>query len=368
MESKKKILLISNGFFPEISPRSFRATELAIEFARQGHDVTVYSKYRDYNYIEFLSRNKLKFHMWSKSKYLNFPEFKGKVGKLITRSIKRFLLMLIEYPAIEDMFKVKNALKGESDYDLLISFAVPFPVHWGVTWARTKKHPISKVWISDCGDPYMGNLTDSFKKLFYFKYVEKWWCRKTDYISIPVESARPAYYKEFHSKIVVIPQGFNINDINIKGLYVQNPVPTFAYTGMFIPGVRDPREFLDHLVTINQPFKFFIYTKDLSLLQPYRDSLKENLIINDYIPRKELIIKIAKMDFLVNFDNNTNIQIPSKLIDYKFSGRPVFNIPANFDVDIFNEFLNGNYTHAHEIGNISQFDIRNIALKFTSIV
>ena len=37
----KKILLVSNGFYPEISPRSFRATELAKELVRQGHSVKV---------------------------------------------------------------------------------------------------------------------------------------------------------------------------------------------------------------------------------------------------------------------------------------------------------------------------------------
>ena len=55
MKKKKKILLVSNGFYPEISPRSYRATELAKEFYRQGHEVTVITKYRDYNYIDFLA-------------------------------------------------------------------------------------------------------------------------------------------------------------------------------------------------------------------------------------------------------------------------------------------------------------------------
>ncbi|MCK5338692.1 MAG: hypothetical protein KAJ50_07770, partial [Bacteroidales bacterium] len=93
--------------------------------------------------------------------------------------------MFFEYPAIEEMFKVKKILKNENGYDLLISFAVPFPVHWGTAWARTKNHEIAKVWVADCGDPYMGNTNDSFRKLFYFKYPEKWFCKKTDFITIP---------------------------------------------------------------------------------------------------------------------------------------------------------------------------------------
>lgn len=35
----RKILIISRSFYPMNSPRSFRTTELAKEFARQGHEV-----------------------------------------------------------------------------------------------------------------------------------------------------------------------------------------------------------------------------------------------------------------------------------------------------------------------------------------
>jgi len=38
---KKKILIVSGEFYPLNTPRSFRTTELAKEFARQGHEVTV---------------------------------------------------------------------------------------------------------------------------------------------------------------------------------------------------------------------------------------------------------------------------------------------------------------------------------------
>ncbi len=36
-----KILIVSRAFYPEISPRAFRTTELAKEFARQGHQVKI---------------------------------------------------------------------------------------------------------------------------------------------------------------------------------------------------------------------------------------------------------------------------------------------------------------------------------------
>src|SRR5699024_12169166 len=68
----------------------------------------------------------------------------------------RSLLQLFEYPDIELLFKVKKALREESGFDLLISIAVPHPIHWGTAWAWRKENPIAKTWVADCGDPYMG--------------------------------------------------------------------------------------------------------------------------------------------------------------------------------------------------------------------
>ena len=44
---KKKILIVTRAFYPTQSPRSFRATELAKELYRQGHDVTVMAPRRE---------------------------------------------------------------------------------------------------------------------------------------------------------------------------------------------------------------------------------------------------------------------------------------------------------------------------------
>ncbi|GAF03247.1 glycosyltransferase family protein [Saccharicrinis fermentans] len=208
MAESKKILLVSNGFFPEISPRSYRVTELAKEFCRQGHEVTVISKYRDHDYTEFLKAYPIQLKMWPKSILKALPSSQNRIVSLVYSIISRLLLMFLEYPTIEDMFRVKTMLKKENGYDLLISFAVPHPVHWGVAWARKEKHTIAKKWVADCGDPYMGDVLDTFRKLFYFGFFEKWWGRKAEYIAIPIESAIKAYYPQFHSKIKIIPKVF----------------------------------------------------------------------------------------------------------------------------------------------------------------
>lgn len=371
MTEKRKILLVSNGFYPEISPRSYRATELAKEFCRQGHEVTLVSKFRDHDYFEFINKYGIIFKMWGKSRFPSVHDFKHKPFSFFSRFLTRTLLTLFEYPAIEEMFSVRKILKRETGYDIMISFAVPYPVHWGVAWSRSNKHTIADIWVADCGDPYMGDVLDSFRKPFYFGYLEKWFCRKTDFITVPIESAKPGYYLEFHPKIKVIPQGFEFNLVGDKAKHPvkpENDAPTFAYAGGFLPGARDPRPLLIYLTELDLPFKFLVFTAKPNLLNEFRDKLKDKLFVYDYIPREELLVVLKKMDFLVNFDNNTTRNSPSKLIDYAIVNRPVLNIKQDFSPEDLLAFIKGDYRNQMELPDIEKYHIRNVSMRFLELI
>ncbi|MDZ7693144.1 MAG: hypothetical protein U5K69_18825 [Balneolaceae bacterium] len=186
---------------------------------------------------------------------------------MVKRIMNRGLNLLFEFPDIEWMWKVKNALKQESGYDLMISIAAPHSVHWGVAFARNEKHRIAETWIADCGDPFMGTVLDTFPKLFYFKYLEKAFCRKADFITVPIEEAKEAYYPEFRDKIRIIPQGFNFNEIDVdRSSYQPNDVSTFAYAGSLIPGGRDPSELLRYLVNLEKSSDLFCTQKAVTSL------------------------------------------------------------------------------------------------------
>lgn len=364
---KKKILLVSATFHPFISPRSFRATELAKELARKGHEVTVYTIFENADYDQMGKDFNIRFKDLGKRKFGVLRLKGGKVVNLLNRAINRTLLQLFEFPDIELMWKVKKALAHESGYDLLITIATPFPVHWGTAWALNTKNHVSKTWIADCGDPYMGCITDSFRKVFYFKYVEQWFCRKADYITIPVESGISGYYPAFHSKIRVIPQGFEMKEIPEEEPSEKNGILQFAYAGAFIPGFRDPHPFLDYLSRVEMPFKFTVYTNTPNMLSGYDESLREKLSIRNYIPREELLRELKRNDFLVNFDNNTAMHTPSKLIDYAMVGRPILNISKEFPIRTINEFLNKNYTGQMQLGDIQQYNIEKVTEKFLAL-
>lgn len=371
--SKKKIIIVSRPFYPVNSPRSFRTTELVKEFARQGHDVTLFTIKDDSHHIPFEEEHGIKIKdlgrpapplvdMSSLSKGSRF-------GVLLKRVVRRSLHQLFLYPDIQLMYLVKKALKEERGYDLLISIATPHPIHWGVAWAWRNKDTIADTWVADCGDPFMGAHLDSFGKLFYFKYFEKSFCRKADYITVPIEEAKEGYYPEFREKIRVIPQGFNFNEVKVKpGAHSRNGIPKFAYAGGLIPGGRDPRRFLEYLVSREKKFTFILYTKSRGLVEPFLEKADGRIEIRDYIPREQLLQELSGMDFLVNFENATSLQLPSKLIDYHLAGRPVLSVDGtNINRAAIDQFLEGDYRSRLQFNDVDKYRIENVCRQFLEL-
>jgi hypothetical protein len=74
------------------------------------------------------------------------------------------------------------------------------------------------------------------------------------------------------------------------------------------------------------------------------------------------------MDFLINIKNGSCLQLPSKLIDYYMTKRPILEITSSFhEVEVFNEFLNRDYQNQKEVLDISQYNISNVAEKFIDL-
>lgn len=368
---KLNILIISRIIFPVNSPRAFRTTELAKELVRQGHHVTVYAVLGKHDYADFEKETGVKVRNIGKMLFATNDSDGDYRYTLLDKILYHSLHRLIEFPDIELMFRIPSIIKKEKGMDMLITVAFPHPIHWGAALAKKllPENKFPKVWISDCGDPYMGDPINK-KKFYYFKYIEKWWGRNADYITIPLKEGEKGYYKEFHSKIWVIPQGFDLTNVKLDQSAVTNDVPTFAYAGSIYPGQRDPKQFLNFLIHFEHDFKFIIYTNAPDYYQPYKIMLRDKLELNPYIPREQLIYELSKMDFLINLKNPDTIQLPSKIIDYLLTQKPIMNVSTNFSMleeKVYLEFIKGNYTARIKDFNIEQFDIQNVVRKFTDL-
>lgn len=358
------ILIVSSTFYPKNSPRSFRTTELAKEFSRCGHKVTVIIPQNNYEYSRFLESYPMLF------KYYHCPEERRVFTRIsiIDRIIFRLMNQFFDYPDIGLRKYLRKSIKDEKGYDLLITIAVPHEIHWEFGKLYSKGICAAKTWVADCGDSFMFNRAKNYKPPFYFKHLEKTWCKYCDYITVPLESEKENYYPEFVEKIRVIPQGFDFSELNGNLESPHNEVPTFAFSGTFIPNLRDPRPILDYLCSLNRDFKFIVFTKQNELFAPYIDRLGSRLELREFIPRNELLQELKKCDFLLNIDNGKAKGRPSKLIDYALSGRPILSLNSTeLDKHLIDLFLDGDYSMQYEIGDIEQFNIKNVAQQFLDL-
>lgn len=365
-----KIVVISNTIYPRNAPRAFRATELAKYFAKKRHEVYLFASLGNYDYSAFEKETGVKVRPLGKMFFSTLNSDSYSRNNFFDKVARHFLGRWLEFPDIEFAWKVKRIIGRLHDVDLLVTIAIPHPIHWGAAWAK-KSNPASfpKVWVSDCGDPYMGNSVGK-KPPVYFQKVEDFWGRLTDYITIPVEEGRAAYSEEVQSKIRIIPQGFDFSSVRIDSSFTKNIVPRFAFAGATYPGYRDPTSMLEFLTSlVNVPFTFVVYTRTPSLFLKFKGLLGDKLQINEYIPRDQLIFELSRMDFLINIRNNSTCQSPSKLIDYYLTKRPIIDVTTSFDeAPIFLDFLQGNYSNSHVPKDISQFDIENVGAKFLSLL
>jgi len=368
-----KIFILTGHFYPEIHPRAFRASELAKEFSRKGHDVNVciLRTINGFDYENYEKVNNIKIQHINIYSQPIYKIIKKKSRSNLFFKINRFL---IEYLFAGSLFynsiRIKNRIFFPNDIDLVISLSTPFMNHLAIAIKKRKSNH-KTIYVADSGDPFY--RSQQTKRAPYFFYIEKCIYKKFDYLSIPMHEAKDAYRSLIHNeKIKIIPQGFDIDKIKISK-NVENEFIKFAYAGVFYSDIRNPKFLFEFLTKINIPFQFEIYLRyeenEINkLLNKYLLILGDKLKVHYAIDREELLFRLSKCDFLINIENKTTTQLPSKLIDYAITKRPIFSCNAlNFNPNVFNMFLTKNYSNSLEI-DLEKYNIKCIAEEFISLV
>ena len=376
-----KIAILTAVFHPELHPRAFRAYELAKEYAIQGHDVEVFllTRIKGFDYEQLSQELHIKITL--------LPLYTRELGAenvfQQTHPLLRWIhwgyRWLLEYLLAGNLFaystRIAEHLKHEmQEKDMVIALSTPFMNLLGLAKYvhqlpnNTKK---KTVYIADSGDPFY--YSQQTKRALYFKWVEKWVYRHFDYLSIPTSDAIPAYAPLIpREKIQIIPQAFNMRDVHLSPAPTGD-IPTLAYAGVFYQDIRNPEFLLQHLCTLTEDFRFHIYLRHrdpniTSVLDKYQKQLGNKLIIHYSVKRTELLYQLSQCHFLINISNTTSTQLPSKLIDYGITKRPVYSFDKqSFNPQVFAAFMHGDDTHAMPI-DIRPYDIEVVTKQFIELV
>lgn len=374
-----KIAILTAVFHPELHPRAFRAYELAKEYAIQGHDVEVFllTRIKGFDYEQLSQELHIKITILPLyTRELGAENIFQQTNPLL-RWIHWGYRWLLEYLLAGNLFaystRIAECLKHEMQQkDMVIALSTPFMNLLGLAkYVHAHKAQSKTIYIADSGDPFY--YSQQTKRALYFKWVEKWVYRHFDYLSIPTSDAIPAYAPLIpKEKIQIIPQAFNMRDVHLSPAPTSD-IPTFAYAGVFYQDIRNPEFLFKHLCTLTEDFRFHVYLRHrdphiTSVLDKYQKQLGEKLIIHYSVKRTDLLYRLSECHFLINISNTTSTQLPSKLIDYGITKRPVYSFDKqSFNPQVFTAFMHGDYTHAMPI-DIRPYDIEVVTKQFLELV
>lgn len=374
-----KIAILTAVFHPELHPRAFRAYELAKEYAIQGHDVEVFllTRIKGFDYEQLSQELHIKITILPLyTRELGAENIFQQTNPLL-RWIHWGYRWLLEYLLAGNLFaystRIAECLKHKMQQkDMVIALSTPFMNLLGLAkYVHAHKAQSKTIYIADSGDPFY--YSQQTKRALYFKWVEKWVYRHFDYLSIPTSDAIPAYAPLIpKEKIQIIPQAFNMRDVHLSPAPTSD-IPTFAYAGVFYQDIRNPEFLFKHLCTLTEDFRFHVYLRHrdphiTSVLDKYQKQLGEKLIIHYSVKRTDLLYRLSECHFLINISNTTSTQLPSKLIDYGITKRPVYSFDKqSFNPQVFTAFMHGDYTHAMPI-DIRPYDIEVVTKQFLELV
>lgn len=367
-----KILLVTGHFKPEIHPRSFRSTEIAIELARCGHTVKVITlrKIKDHNYAS--TEKLLGIEIENLGIYRSTSDL-GEVSSTvgIMSLFYAYFRHLTGGRLFLNAWRICKSISRENQYDLVISFSNPFDCHLGVGLAkRLGKFSSETRIIADYGDPFSGSSQES--KATYFQTLERWVLRSFSFIAVPFDGAKAAYKSVVNKeKIRIIPQGFNFGDLNKRSSELQFENPRFVYAGLFYKDIRNPRIFFRYLNTLDEPFKFHIYLRYsqewvVHILRSEFPNLYEKVVIKVNVEREDLLKDMMDFEFAVNIGNTTTDQLPSKLIDYAICDLAICNIESEADLVKLREFIRGDFKSKLLIDK-EKYNIRRVVSQFLEL-
>lgn len=388
MNKIKSILIVTHQFIPHQSPRTTRWKLLYDELIKSDFNVTVVTGTLQTNsdsnirYIGNRKASGIVKNLRSKSNIEQDSSYKNYLYKLL-KKIYRFFYKFFAWPDYT-MFWIysiwKNRKKIDIDYDLIISVSLPFSSHVAAYIINRDKN---KKWIMDIGDPFslknnaFENNRYLYKSLNYY-FENKFYKKAHQVVFTHQESANE------HKKFFNIPENKVIigNPISsfsqslfqksISYNYETKPIKV-GYFGVLTKGVRSPNEVLKFFHKTDFELHWYTNPDSIEMIKQNKIDQKYNKFF-DMVTRNEALEKMVdSLHCLLSIGNLNPAQLPSKVIEYISTGKPVLHFveieddPVLKIADHFNNLIlinkNSNIADVEKklsniFTNVNKFDVK----------
>jgi len=344
MSNKPRILLVTHQFTPHVSPRTTRWSILCEELVERGYKVNVITGTRQNKEIKnnyrviYFGSNKLGSVVDSVRKASNNTDGNNPAKKLIFYFLKRVYRLFYRTFAWPDysmlwFFSVRRNRKNIPDYDLLISVSLPFTSHL-VAYSINKSK--KRKWIMDIGDPFYLKKDAPENNKYLFSYLNRHFENKfynsadnvlfTHYESMKYHTN---VFNVLDGRSSVLPPVYRINQggRTIEFDYAKRPIK-IAYFGVLTAGVRTPDNcigFINNLRIKDLEIHWYMNEDSRQMVKKI-DNKYINHIFHEMVPRAEALnLMSSEYHALLNIGNGNPFQLPSKVIEYISTGKPVIH-------------------------------------------
>ena len=374
MNDKRKILIVTHQYIPHVSPRTTRWKLIVDDLVNRGHEVTVITGTKQLDeekniiYVGNKSSSSVVTQMREKSNNLSESNFIKRFFYKFLKKIYRIIVKTFAWPdySMFWLFSIyRNRKKINTDYDLIVSVSLPFSSHLAA-YILNKKN--KKKWIMDIGDPYTLKKDAPENNTILYGYLNKHYENKFYSLASKIifthEDAMSAHIDYFdidkEKTFIGNPISNFTEELFSRSLeYNYNSLPIkFGYFGIFTKGVRSPKNFL----------RYFKDTEDIELHWYVNDDSKNEISIHNeeldsffhpLVSRDEALNLMSdSFHCLISIGNLNTTQLPSKVIEYISTGKPVIhfceveNDPVkNISKDFNNLFIVSETTNREDLFN-----------------
>jgi len=359
-----KILILTPSFAPLIHPRAHRWTAITRHWASLGHEVHVVcarlpgekdEQHKGNLHIHrtgYASLHELLFGWLGKTREKGrVGQLPGKPGKTMIWATKayHFLWQNLYFPddAVlwqRSAFQKAVELLEKNSFDRLITVSLPFSSHM-VGW-KLKRHFPTIHWLADIGDPFSLQA----KPLNNWRLRSLKWEKKVletaDATVVTTPATRELYASEFGDKAVekmrVVPPLLDPPWNEKSTPSVLDGVLRLGYFGAFYAGVREPHLLFglyDDLLIQGRDFELHWYG-NVPAEAWKKIETRPFFKVHGFQSRETAREAMTRMDVLINVGNSTTWQLPSKVVEYYASGKPVLHL-AVVKSDAFEQFFEG---------------------------
>lgn len=270
----------------------------------------------------FLFASKKRFPWLKKSMFL--------IKKIIFRLREKASLRPWRF-VYKDLYHCLNKLDEKNHYDYLMCVSGNYSTAFcGALFKEKRNFKL----ITYLTDPLLENPIYSGKKEKYKKDDFNYIYSKSDcFVVTPIiydnmkqkEKALPLEFPSFFEKEIYTKDENNIVFDNAK--------KNLLYTGLFYQSIRSP-DYLMRLIS-EMPDSFVLHVCG-KIQQNYISKYKElaeakKVLFHGNLSHQLLFNAIHDCDFLVNIGNSVSTMLPSKLISYISTGKPIINLVKKND-------------------------------------